>query len=992
MIKSRKKDMEMDEKENIKGDMKKDMDIDKRSLLFFMGMLVVGGMAIIAYLVLTGNTPQIFYDVVNEYTAKIGSNKSAERALFYIFSLLGIVAYTFFYFRIQKKMAGSGINNPAETKEDKSCLYVILGVLIFTAVYCFVYSGVDCLLIAGLMMVIILFTIDKALVIPGMAYYFVSVYAICALYRIYVFAGGQKTLSLMSIVLIVILSSLVLLVIDKENRTRSFLRGILLAQMIVPFSMLTYLASSYQYGEEYISIQIPYRVHILIWVMIITFVIEAFFKLHRKWNSATNVGEIITYGVCIAIMSFNRYSGSGSVISMDLHHPFENIIGFSQIFELGQKAFSEYIPTAGMYSVVHGFFLSFFGQGKVSFYYLTTNIFFLVAIVLIVVLLKQQLKGEWVLLISLIFLVDDYDRITLIVPIMLLLTWPKLIEKKNLWLKVWFLSSFLHGLYYPVFGAAVCVGFLPLGIWQIVTYVKSGELKKDIKKVSFWIYWIVCCIPVGLGFGVLLGTVKHMKAMGSQTVYADGITRFGQVIPDDFFSYIQSLPVRLIVYYLFSFLIVIGLVWLSIALCLRIGNVRIENRHVKMDNPVPAYLSLAFGIALLVAFTYTVVRMDIGSVYARTAGVVYAAFVMLIIIVSRYMKGMKNRFWIYGIAIFSIAAVTAEGFGFIEYNSKLSPAYSVPENYVYVNNDKIERLGECFVEQGVYDSIENAYDYAADMDRDASYLGLFEDFGFYYLCNLKGDSVIEIAPTVKGYDAVQETIDLIRKNGTIVGSSMSSVSNYYFYYWLVNSGEYVWDSENRVFVPNDGSVTLEDIQLQNKYIDVASEGASLGRTAGSWGKSMDTLYDIFSRPEIEPIVEDFGTYVSVDFQQDVSGNDADFMYIEFADQDQNYQYTLFNLRDNVLQDVDEYQYIKGLMKKDYNRDIIVVVFWTDEAGAVHSMDCRMDQGKLLIPLGGGQGWLLNEHANITIAVAKGEEIMDVPEITNVEMLKLREVK
>ena len=108
--------------------------------------------------------------------------------------------------------------------------------------------------------------------------------------------------------------------------------------------------------------------------------------------------------------------------------------------------------------------------------------------------------------------------------------------------------------------------------------------------------------------------------------------------------------------------------------------------------------------------------------------------------------------------------------------------------------------------------------------------------------------------------------------------------------------------------------------------------------------------------------------------------------------DQNYQYTLFNLNENFIQDTEDYWYIKGLMKKDYNRDIVVVISWEDESGAIHNMNCRMERGKLLIPQGAGRGWLLNKHKNLTISVMQGEETIAVPEITEIKMLKLREIE
>jgi hypothetical protein len=185
---------------------------------------------------------------------------------------------------------------------------------------------------------------------------------------------------------------------------------------------------------------------------------------------------------------------------------------------------------------------------------------------------------------------------------------------------------------------------------------------------------------------------------------------------------------------------------------------------------------------------------------------------------------------------------------------------------------------------------------------------------------------------------------------------------------------------------------VTDIVTQNQYIDMADDGAALGRTAGSWGASMNTLMDIFSHVDSQYIVEDADSVANIRFQQALNGEDSDFMYIEFGNQEQSYEYTLFDSAENIVQDVDRYWFIKSLMKKDYNRDRVVVISWTDESGITHSVNCRMERGKLLIPLGGCRGWLLNKHWNITVSVKQGEQVIETPEIIEIKMLKLREVE
>ena len=74
-------------------------------------------------------------------------------------------------------------------------------------------------------------------------------------------------------------------------------------------------------------------------------------------------------------MIFNNYTGTGSIMSTDMHHPFENILMYTQVVELEQKLFSEYVPISGMYSIIHGIISHLFGNGQMSYYWLAFNIF-----------------------------------------------------------------------------------------------------------------------------------------------------------------------------------------------------------------------------------------------------------------------------------------------------------------------------------------------------------------------------------------------------------------------------------------------------------------------------------------------------------------------------------------------------------------------------------------------------------------------------------------
>ncbi len=78
------------------------------------------------------------------------------------------------------------------------------------------------------------------------------------------------------------------------------------------------------------------------------------------------------------------------------------------------------------------------------------------------------------------------------------------------------------------------------------------------------------------------------------------------------------------------------------------------------------------------------------------------------------------------------------------------------------------------------------------------------------------------------------------------------------------------------------------------------------------------------------------------------------------------------------------------MKKSYNPGMLVCISWVDDYGAEHIMYCEMNRGKLLIPLGAGAGWLLHNHAQMQIHVMQDGMEIAMPQITEIQFLKLRE--
>lgn len=953
-----------------------------RSVLFWAALIVLSSLFILAYLAIFGNTDQAYKDIVVETVAQFASNKSAEIWLLYILIFGGSAACLLWHIRAARDIPAARIRR-AEAGCDCEC-FALCALLTSAIGYLVIFQGTNPLLLAMVLLAVVLFCMDRELIVPGLCTFAVIAYAVQALYRIYAALGGERSTNYMTVA---ILSALLTAApLARPDRKRALLRAGMIAQMLIPGLLLVFIQSKYRYNGEIVRIGVPAAVYVFVVVLMVGFFGEAYHRFAKHWKKPANLSDTISVGSCTAIMVFNFFTGTGAIWQLDMHHPFENIIGYYEIFQQGMVPFQDYLPISGMYSVPHGAVFQLFGNGLMSNYNVANNVFFALIIILTVVLLCAHLEKSYVLLISVYFFVSDYDRSAFILPIMLLLASPKLIEKKNRWLKAWFLTSLLHGLYYPIYGAAVCAAFIPLGIWQIKTYITSGELKRDVRTAGFWVWWVICLAPAVLSLPLLIGTFKHISALAGQSVLADGIARFGQVVPGSVLSYMNDYQaVRSAFFYVITFLVPALCVWIALSAALKAGGVSLTGRKIRVEHVKEACLGLALVIMPPIVYTFSAIRTDRGVIYSRNACALLAGAVLLIIYVHCYLKDKRGWYAAYCFAFFIV--VSTPGLGLTGNEAKMTAVYNVPDGYVYVNKDPVEKMGEGYVSSAIYDDIAAQWERTKTLDRDRSYFGNVGNFGHYYLYDLKGAASIEIYGTVRGYGAATEAAEVLRRTDSIVGAGINVVRNYYFYNWLLTSGEYCWSDDIAAFLPAEETMDFETTKEFNKNVGMG-RSTDIGQTYSALGSSFDSLKELFSDPGVDLDIQTGESEVSIDLSRTIDGDDADFLYLEFDGMTEHYKYYLYNKT--------EYEQAPGpifklFTKKHYNPEDVVIVTWTDDNGEAHRMSCSMGKGKLLIPLGAGVKWLLHDHDSLTITAARNNEQITVPELVNAKLLKLREV-
>ena len=226
---------------------------------------------VVVYNYKTSDNPQVFEDIIEEITSRQGSNKTAERNLFYILSLTGSILSAAAYFFLNKISRKGELNKEANDKENN--IPVIL-ICVLAGMDFFIYSNVSWILISSMIVCIVYLLRDRAIMNAGLCFYLETVYAICAVYRLYVLFGGRKNINTTIVGLASLIISLMVLLVFGILK-KALIRGILIVQIFIPFLLLVFLTSHYRYEGADIVIQVPFRLRLFVYLLIFLFVCES---------------------------------------------------------------------------------------------------------------------------------------------------------------------------------------------------------------------------------------------------------------------------------------------------------------------------------------------------------------------------------------------------------------------------------------------------------------------------------------------------------------------------------------------------------------------------------------------------------------------------------------------------------------------------------------------------------------------------------------------
>ena len=80
------------------------------------------------------------------------------------------------------------------------------------------------------------------------------------------------------------------------------------------------------------------------------------------------------------------------------------------------------------------------------------------------------------------------------------------------------------------------------------------------------------------------------------------------------------------------------------------------------------------------------------------------------------------------------------------------------------------------------------------------------------------------------------------------------------------------------------------------------------------------------------------------------------------------------------------------MKHDFNSGMNLIVEYQADDGNMYQFNSMLENGKLLVPIGGGMKWLCNSHAYITLRTLRDGQVVAMPNVSKLEFYSLRSIE
>lgn len=694
-----------------------------------------------------------------------------------------------------------------------------------------------------------------------------------------------------------------------------------ISQLPLPLLLTLYLKNSYSFQGQTLQLSYPKSYIIFIGILISALYISFFLQYYFSRKSRDGAEPFIAAASAISLFLYGSYIPSAFIIPTDMHHYGEQMLPWQQIISLGNAPYKEYFPVSGLFPMLAGGINQLFFHGKASTYGVAFVILFLLFAILTICMISLHVDGKWTLLFSFLFHMPVYCRTWIILPVLLLLLLPAVLQNKRRFLYLYVFCGFLSGLYYPLFGLALIVAGMPYALVCLFSFFKENEPAAELRKKSYYVETFLLLVPIVLSIPLLLKMASHILAYSHQTLLADGLSLSSISVPGWFMPYLTAFgKIRNGAYYALRFLGSMVFVWLFLLLLL---SFYYKNKD-KAPYRQPAFLGLSAGFLILpVCYTYTLVIMDeswVGRLFSRSSHIyLWMIGIFLPILLIRFGKQILQKetsavlltavslslpfLTFYNMGDYQFPSldgtVNAHCACVGEYTANLAP-FNVSPSAVPVSNEDAIRfpsLGYGFMESSVK---ERLYEYDEKLeilhnaDEDLKILALDKLQMYYFLLDESAlySGKVSLA---KSHEAAEAVITLIDGH-TVIGSDLSPLNNYYIYRELLKRG-YAYDSVTEFYLPKALYISIYGEEAYASGLSDSPWAAPLymSKCACSLGHNVENLNDsvlitsdapsefLYAEIDINALNDRFGTTLNEDTILTVSWDGKSCLLTDLGD-------------------------------------------------------------------------------------------------------------
>lgn len=935
---------------------------DKKDAILLCALIVSGSIFSAFLLCLWGNQPQEFSSAIMGVVSTYAENK-CEAQVFWLVCGLGIgIILLFSFWRYLLHPAAesgdaTGLENVSLWRWAAPFFVMLLFAFLSSAL---LYKRINAFCLMFLLLgICVLFTGEREKFREKMSLALLTWLDLAALFEVLSVAGKKWSFaSSLCLILAAWFGMLIILCHFYDDKLISFM------QLPLPVLLLVFLKDQYAYQGKTVLLEQPRLFRACIVLLVTVLFCQNVKNAVQKKAAARPVLERITLSSCVAVsLFFSGYCANrGGITQMIVtasKPASEEVIAFQQLM-LGQGLMEDYYPISGLYAVPMGAILDLLG-GTYEKLFMATTLFRLVFLAVLVLLLSRYLDRFQLLFLSAFIIFPYYNRLYLVILAYLVLHIEKLVDRPGLWLKVWIWVCFLTGLYYPMYGVSVLIGTIPLGVRQVKEFY-SNDIKSWDRGQRFRsaVSWVVILLPIVLCMPLLFRYAEHLLVYSKDAGQAlTGIRPlFGREVGPPFLTYINRVSLKQFAFYVTYFAIPLALVWLAFLILIKAVALREQFGIVRQSQAVCLFVLLIFSCAGEI--NRVTESSDFSSLHGR---MLYAGILLALLIVLRYV-----HFNVSGLLCLAVVASVTAACSMVQTGSVkkyCETAFSVNKDYAQMKKNDYARLGSRgFINAGFQKELKELQEKALRLQEirpDISFLGLQDNSSTYlYILDLPACGQISL-DEITTYEAWMHLKAGIMEQRPAIGTGFDKTAPYYLYYWLMMTEEYRYSAEFDMFLPAE---LYQELGLHDDtdYSDIVfPERKSSYQMAGNFGNSIESLSKTLIKSEDRIDFSDVTrtesqTIIRCGLEKPIDGAEYDFIYVDMR-------------RNGEPEEPQTLREFVGAEKKD---DINVSLEWED-GGKQYSYDCAFRDGRLLIPAGLVNHWLLNQHSEFVLRV-------DVPDV------------